>query len=162
MKESIILPPQEAKNGPSCSHLAELGRPVIWILLPAIVSEILFTFFTFFRRWTQSRDRAAGSDSVELARITYEVIVPVFKFDMYSPGYFLLFIVPVVQVGTTPGPTPGCQCRPQQAAVLNWSIHIWNPVHWHLDRIGQIGTYWYVLVRTGTTRYTEGRTRISP
>jgi hypothetical protein len=28
---------------------------------------------------------------------------------------------------------------------------IWNPVH--LDRIGQIGTYWYVPVRTGTTRY---------
>jgi hypothetical protein len=28
---------------------------------------------------------------------------------------------------------------------------IWNPVH--LDRIGQIGTYWYVAVRTGTTRY---------
>ncbi len=28
---------------------------------------------------------------------------------------------------------------------------IWNPVH--LDRIGQIGTYWYVPVRTSTTRY---------
>jgi hypothetical protein len=28
---------------------------------------------------------------------------------------------------------------------------IWNPVH--LDRIGQIGTYWYVPVRTGTTWY---------
>ncbi len=33
-----------------------------------------------------------------------------------------------------------------------WHIlHIWNPVH--LDRIGQIGTYWYVPVRTGTTQY---------
>jgi hypothetical protein len=28
---------------------------------------------------------------------------------------------------------------------------IWNPVH--LGRIGQIGTYWYVPVRTSTTRY---------
>ena len=28
---------------------------------------------------------------------------------------------------------------------------IWNPVH--LDRIGQIGTYWYVPVRTSTTQY---------
>jgi hypothetical protein len=28
---------------------------------------------------------------------------------------------------------------------------IWNPVS--LDRIGQKGTYWYVPVRTGTTRY---------
>ncbi len=29
--------------------------------------------------------------------------------------------------------------------------YIWNPVH--LDRIGQIGTYWYVPVRTSTTQY---------
>ncbi len=28
---------------------------------------------------------------------------------------------------------------------------IWNPVH--LDRIGQNATYWYVPVRTCTTRY---------
>ncbi len=31
------------------------------------------------------------------------------------------------------------------------NISVWNPVH--LDRIGQISTYWYVPVRTGTTRY---------
>ncbi len=35
--------------------------------------------------------------------------------------------------------------------VFSFLYHIWNPVH--LDRIGQIGTYWYVPVRTGTTRY---------
>jgi hypothetical protein len=32
---------------------------------------------------------------------------------------------------------------------------IWNPVL--LDRIGQNGTYWYVPVRTGTTRYRSVR-----
>jgi len=35
--------------------------------------------------------------------------------------------------------------------VSGWPDIIWNPVH--LDRIGQIGTYWYVPVRTGTTWY---------
>jgi len=43
--------------------------------------------------------------------------------------------------------------KPQtfEVAEINFGNFIWNPVH--LDRIGQIGTYWYVPVRTGTTRY---------
>jgi hypothetical protein len=41
---------------------------------------------------------------------------------------------------------PTCQCH------TDWHyMAIWNPIP--LDRIGQNGTYWFVPVRTGTTRY---------
>ncbi len=48
----------------------------------------------------------------------------------------------------------GCQWRRRTRhgpAASSQREIIWNPVH--LDRIGQIGTYWYVPVRTATTWY---------